>query len=185
MMDEVGEFLGRLTAVLDGAQVPYMVVGGLATIAYGRPRTTQDADVIVVLGGRDVKRLVAAFPTYEWYADEGAAVDAVRHQGQFNVIDLTTGWKADLIVRSREPFHREEFARRRRGMLGGVELWLASPEDVVIAKLDWARRSGGSERQLDDVRGILTVQATSLDRDYVQRWVRELGLEEEWQRTCR
>jgi hypothetical protein len=78
--DDPAAFLGRLVAILDAASVPYMVVGGLAAIAHGRPRTTQDIDVIVVLAGRDARRLVASFPADEWYADEDAAVDAVRHQ---------------------------------------------------------------------------------------------------------
>ena len=183
MSNDPAQFLARLVAILDATEVPYMVVGGVAAIAHGRPRTTQDVDVLVVLGGRDAKRLVAAFPADDWYAEEQAAVDAVRYQSQFNVIDMTTGWKADLIVRSRDPFQLEEFARRRLATISGVRAWVASPEDTIVAKLDWSRRSGGSERQLDDVRGIITVQGTSLDRGYLETWVGTLGLRDQWERV--
>lgn len=184
MSDDPAQFLGRLVSILDAASVPYMIVGGLAAIAHGRPRTTQDVDVVVVLGGRDARRLVAAFPSDDWYADAEAAVEAVRHHGQFNVIDLATGWKADLIVRSRQPFQVEEFSRRRRVSFAGVHAWVASPEDTIIAKLDWSRRSGGSERQREDVRGILAVQGAALERPYVERWIDSLGLRAEWELVC-
>ncbi len=183
MSDDPAAFLARLVAILDAASVPYMVVGGLAAIAHGRPRTTQDVDIVVVLGGRDARRLATSFPADEWYADEDAAVDAVRHQRQFNVIDMATGWKADLIIRAGDPFHLEEFSRRRRATFAGVEAWVASPEDTVLSKLDWSRRSGGSERQIDDVRGILAVQGPTLDRVYVERWVDALGLRADWERV--
>lgn len=183
MTNEPGEFLGRLIQILEAVDVPYLIVGGLAAIAHGRPRTTQDVDVLVVLDGRGARRLVAAFPRDDWYADEDAALEAVRSQRQFNVIHTTSGWKADLIVRSRHPFHLAEFDRRRRMTLSGVAVWIATPEDTLLAKLDWSTRCGGSERQRDDVRGILAVQGDGLDRDYLEHWIEALGLRAEWDRV--
>jgi len=40
------------------------------------------------------------------------------------------------------------------GELLGFQLFVASAEDVILAKLEWARMSD-SERQIRDVAGIL------------------------------
>lgn len=98
---------------------------------------------------------------------------------QFNVIDLATGWKIDFIIRKPREFSREEFERRRSVELSGVELDVASAEDVLIAKLEWAKM-GSSARQIEDAAGITRLQGDQLDTTYVQRWVHALGLEEQW-----
>lgn len=64
----------------------------------------------------------------------------------------------------------------------GVIVPIVTAEDTIIAKLEWAKQ-GASERQLRDVIGILRVRASSIDRDYIHRWVEELGLEDLWKRA--
>jgi hypothetical protein len=67
----------------------------------------------------------------------------------------------------------------------GVRVFVTSPEDTVVAKLEWSRSSGGSERQRRDVAGILATMGEQLDRAYVERWVRELDLQDEWEHAQR
>jgi hypothetical protein len=62
----------------------------------------------------------------------------------------------------------------------GVPVFVASPEDTIVAKLEWSKLSAGSERQRRDVAGILATMSDELDRGYIERWVRELDLELEW-----
>ena len=64
----------------------------------------------------------------------------------------------------------------------GVEIATATAEDTIIAKLEWAK-AGGSDRQLEDVAGILRVRAGTLDIPYIERWVEELELADQWQRA--
>ncbi len=71
-----------------------------------------------------------------------------------NVIDFESGWKVDFIIRKDREFSVTEFGRRRMGELLGFQLFVASAEDVILAKLEWARMSD-SERQIRDVAGIL------------------------------
>jgi hypothetical protein len=53
----------------------------------------------------------------------------------------------------------------------------------VISKLEWAKLGGGSELQLRDAAGIVTLHGMSnLDVAYIERWIRELGLEDSWRR---
>ena len=120
-------------------------------------------------------------PEEAYYVSAEAARDALSRQGQFNVIDLETGWKADLIVRKDRPFSREEFDRMQPAVLLGVEAFVASAEDIVLAKLEWAVMSE-SDLQRRDVCGIIDTQGDQLDIDYIERWLEELGVHRLWEK---
>jgi hypothetical protein len=100
----------------------------------------------------------------------------------FNVLDNLTGWKIDFIFRKSRAFSQEEFRRRKAITFKGVPLFVATAEDVVLAKLEWAKM-GESHRQLEDAALVLKKQSGLLDRPYIEKWVRELGLSSEWART--
>jgi hypothetical protein len=157
-------FLERVVEVLDEAKVSYMLTGSLASAFYAVPRATQDIDVVIEAQEEGIDRLVQGLLGAGWYADREAAMEAWRGQSQFNAIEPETGWKADFIVRKDRPYSREEFSRRERISLLGVELAIASLEDVLIAKLEWSHL-GTWQR---------------VDHAYVEKWVRALGLEAEW-----
>ena len=97
----------------------------------------------------------------------------------FNVIDLATGWKIDLIIRKSRAFSQEEFSRRQRVRLHEVPLFVASAEDVVVSKLEWAKLSQ-SGRQIEDAAAILRTRWDMLDRSYLAKWIAELDLKKEW-----
>lgn len=177
---KVANFLERLIAALEYAGVPFMVTGSFASTYHGAPRTTQDIDLVVALESSDLPKLFAALPDDRYYLSHDAARAATTRRRQFNVIDLETGWKADLIVRKARPFSRAEFERRVRARVVDVETWVASAEDVVVSKLEWSLDSGGSERQRRDVVGVLDRAGDALDLSYIERWVDAMGLEAEW-----
>lgn len=181
-MSGLGDFLGRLTGILDSLSLPYMLAGSVASTFHGVPRTTQDVDLVVELNLRSMKALLAAFDPDTYYVSDIAATDALRRGGQFNIIDMETGWKADLIVRKRRPFSLAEFERRISVELLGRRVWIATAEDVVISKLEWGAK-GIPDRQIRDVVGVLTTRSESLDVRYIEGWVEELGLNELWRRA--
>jgi len=172
-------FLQRVFQILDEAGVPYMLTGSLASAYYAVPRATQDIDLVVEIEAPGVERLVRGFREAECYVDRDAALDAWRSRGQFNAIDPESGWKVDVMVRKDRPYSKTEFARRQRASLLGVEVTIASLEDVLIAKLEWSRL-GDSALQRRDVVQLLERTWGRLDRDYLERWISELGLESEW-----
>jgi len=137
-------------------------------------------DIVIAPTRAQLLVLLAQFPPSEYEVTRDAARDALEHREQFNVIDLVTGWKVDFIIRKQRDFSREECARRHPLDVDGVTLDVASAEDVLIAKLEWATW-GASSRQIDDVAGILRLQEDRLDAAYVERWVQALGLDEQWQ----
>jgi hypothetical protein len=178
-----GDFLARLSAKLTAAGIRLMVVGSFASSFHGVPRSSQDLDLVIDPDAASLRRFLDSLPAAEYYADADAALDALRGRGQFNVIDTATAWKADLIVRKARPFSIEEMRRPIEGDLLGARILVASAEDTVIAKLEWAKLGGGSELQLRDAAGIVTLHGMSnLDVVYIERWIRELGLEDSWHR---
>ncbi len=178
--DGAGAFLARLTAKLAAAGVPNMVVGSFASSYHGVPRSSQDLDLVIDPQPETLRRFLSDLPPEEYYADADAAFDALRRRGQFNVIDMATAWKADLIVRKARPFSEEEMRRRVQGDLLGAQVFVASPEDTLISKLEWAQQGGGSQLQLRDVSGILQLRGDDLDIAYIERWVADLGLGDLW-----
>jgi len=124
---------------------------------------------------------LAALAADGYYADARTAHEALRARRLFNVIDPETAFKVDLIVRKERPFSREEFARRERRDLGGLVVSMATPEDTILSKLEWARKAGGSERHLADALGVLQVCGDGVDCAYVEKWAAALGVLDLWQ----
>lgn len=168
-----------LVRALDAAGIPYMVAGSVASTAHGMPRSTQDLDLVIDPPAEGALEALLADLGGDFYYDPASARQAYSQRGMFNLVDRSSGWKADLIIRKLRPFSGEEFRRRQRVELFGVTTFIATAEDVIISKLDWSRQAGGSERQRRDVAGIVAT-AANLDRSYIARWVKEMGLAEEW-----
>ncbi|MBL8716977.1 MAG: hypothetical protein JNL79_13325 [Myxococcales bacterium] len=185
-MSQLQGFLRRLVGLLDAAGVPFMIAGSFASTIHGTPRTTQDLDVVIdPPTAAALEALVANMSPVDYYVDLDAARDAMRRRSMFNVIDQVSGWKVDFIVRKQRPFSLEEFSRRRKANLLDVPVFVASPEDTIVAKLEWSRMAGGSERQRRDVAGIIATLGEALDGAYVDRWVTTLGLGDEWEEARR
>jgi hypothetical protein len=157
-----------------------MLTGSVASSAHGMPRSTRDLDIVIAPTGAQLLALLREFPPDRYYADEQQALQALANRSQFNVIEFATGWKTDFIIAQDSEYGRAALARRVLIEVGGTAVYVAAPEDVLIAKLQWAKR-GESDRQLEDASGIIQVQGSNLALSYIERWVRELDLDEQWQ----
>ena len=172
------ELLRQVTAVLERLSIPYLVTGSVASIFFGEPRFTNDIDVVVELQASDIADLCEQFPAEDFYLSAEAAADALERRSQFNLIHPRSGLKVDFMVAAGGPFDRSRFARARRIQLApGVEAWFASPEDVILKKLEYYQR-GGSSKHLRDIAGVLRVSGAELDYPYMSEWADRLGLGE-------
>jgi hypothetical protein len=180
--DSVEATIQRVLLALESAGVPYMLTGSFASSFHGSPRTTQDVDVVIAPTLGSLNALLREFPQEKYYVSREAALQAYGAETLFNVIDMDSGWKIDFIMRKSRPFSTEEFRRRKQADVFGATLYVASAEDVILSKLEWAKLSE-SERQLQDVAGIVRTQRGALDFDYINRWVASLALETQWQRA--
>lgn len=178
---ETSELIRYAAAAFDRLQIRYFVTGSVAAILYGEPRFTNDVDIVVDLPFGRIHDLCAAFPEPDFYVSEESARRAVAKSGQFNVIHPAGGLKLDLMVAERSAFNTSRFARAKElGAIEGARVYFASPEDIVLKKLDYYRE-GHSEKHLRDIAGIFRVSGDQLDLEFIGSWVERLGLEEEWQ----
>jgi hypothetical protein len=145
---------------------------------YGAPRSTQDIDLVIAATPAQLRAFVLGLSRDTYYADLDAALEAHKRQSLFNVIDQATGWKIDFILRKSRAFSQIEFSRRRLVKFQDSSLFVATAEDVVIAKLEWSKRAQ-SQRQIEDVAAILRA-SESLDSAYLEKWIDDLGLKKEW-----
>lgn len=166
------DLLKLVVARLEAAGLRYMVSGSTAMNFYAEPRMTRDIDIVVELEAGDAAKLVASLGD-DFYVDEDTVRDAIERRSMFNAIHKAEVLKVDFIVRKDEPYRLEELARRRRITAGGVALWAAAPEDLVLSKLVWAKESE-SELQLRDVRNILA--SATLDGQYLDMWAARLAV---------
>src|ERR1035437_761515 len=105
------DLLRMVITALERLGVPYMVVGSMASSAYGEPRFTQDVDVVIDPTESQATSLCKAFAADEFYASEDAARAAVRSRGQFNILHSRSGNKVDLVILSAGPWERTEISR--------------------------------------------------------------------------
>lgn len=162
----------QVTEVLDRLAVPYVIGGSIASSIYGPPRATQDVDVVADLDEEHVSAFIAALQS-DFYLDEAAVREAVRRRWSFNVIHLLTTLKIDVFVAKQDAPTAQEFARRRPYRpehAPDAELFVASPEDVVVQKLFWYRLGDHvSERQWLDALGVLKARGARLDVGYMRQ----------------
>ena len=169
----LGELLAWLGRTLEDLHIPYMVVGSLASTFHGEPRTTQDIDVVIDPSPAQLDQLLSGLDPSLFYVDD--ARRALARRDLFNLIDTTSGWKVDFIIRKERAFSELEMERRVPVELLGVELFVATAEDTVLAKLEWAVASR-SERQVADAAAVLSISGAGLDWDHLWRWAEVLGV---------
>jgi hypothetical protein len=174
-------FLSLIAHSLREADIPFMLTGSLAAAYYGAPRATQDLDLVIESDPARLQRFASALQAAGIYVDTEAALEALGTGGQFNAIDPSTGWKADLIVRKARPFSESEFRRRQHQDLLGIEIALTTLEDLIIAKLEWSE-IGDSELQRRDIRELVEIAGNAVDHAYLEHWINELDLRQAWDR---
>jgi hypothetical protein len=145
------EVFRRILGSLDSAGIPYMLTGSFASSYHGTPRATQDIDLVIAPERAQLRRL----------GGPGQRLESRSHH---------------TAVAAVQP---DRVRSAHGGGVEGMRVPIATAEDVVLAKLEWAKL-GESARQIEDAAGILRARSAELDLSYLKRWVRELGIEREW-----
>ncbi len=182
-MTSLKEFLKSVVENLQQAGIDYVICGSIAASFYGVERSTQDTDIIINPTEEQLTNFLKLLGD-AYYVSRDAALEALKRNTMFNIIDVENAWKADLIIQKKTDFHAKEFHRKRKEKLLGKDLYILSPEDTILSKLEWAKNSS-SEQQLRDALCVATVQYESLDRDYLYKWAKELKVESSLERLLK
>lgn len=171
----------RIAVVFEKLKIPYYIVGSLASSLHGVPRATADVDLMADIKEQHLQSLFHALQN-DFYIDEERIKKAVLDRSSFNVIHLSTMFKIDVFLSKNDDRSRDEMSRREKYQVTeekGQDLYLASAEDIILAKLQWYK-SGGcvSERQWNDVQGVLRIVDKRLDFIYLQDRAKKRGLKD-------
>jgi hypothetical protein len=173
--DEIEVFVAPLNRI--GAE--YMITGATAAILYGQPRLTNDLDLVLALREEQIKLLAEVFPEPDFYLPPESVIVAEHARsmrGHFNILHLSSGYKADIYLTGRDPLHAWAMPLRRRiSWNERTTLPVAPPEYVILRKLEYYRE-GGSSKHPADIRAILATSA--VDREALDVWSRRLGVAE-------
>jgi hypothetical protein len=176
-----GELLHLVTSTLERLEIPYLVTGSTATIAYGEPRLTNDIDIAVRLDDARARELLDSFSPEDFYLAPESAERALRDHSSFNLIHPKSGLKVDFMVTDDSPFNASRFVRATLlDLADGSRARFATAEDVILKKLEYYKE-GGSEKHIRDIAGVLRISGADIDFDYLEEWVETLGLAEQWE----
>ncbi|MFH1829988.1 MAG: hypothetical protein ABH871_04345 [Pseudomonadota bacterium] len=178
---ELTELMEFVVSVFDDLSIPYFITGSCASISYGEPRLTNDIDIVADIKMSDIASFVERFPMSEYYISEEAVREAIERGQQFNIIHPTSGLKVDVIIRQKSEFDDSRFKRSKMMPISeGKSVTFASPEDVIIKKMDYYRM-GGSEKHLRDITGMLKISGKRIDIEYISKWAIEMDLKDIWE----
>lgn len=172
---------------IEALNMEYMITGSVASILYGKPRLTQDMDVVVVFPIAKVETFINSFDVSEYYCPPDDAIkEALRlgDKGHMNIIDQKTGFKIDIYPSGNDPLIKWGFENKKNiELIAGEEVWVAPPEYVILKKLTYYKE-GGSQKHLEDIRGMLEVSGEQISAPTIEKWASSLGLMECWRDLC-
>jgi hypothetical protein len=168
------QVFGSVIDVLEAVGAVYAIWGGVAAVAYGEPRFTQDMDILLRGDSLPVEPFVRRLREGHFYIDPLSVQGKVVEGGFFNVIhehyaikvDFYVPTEPELLAMIAERIYLP-FDRMRRAAY-------ISPTALVEAKLQ-AYVENGSTRHLDDIAGIVRVQDQRLDVGRLDRRAAQLG----------
>lgn len=181
MNPEDYEITLQVIVVLDELNVPYVIVGSLASTFHGMARTTLDSDLVADLQLEHVEEFVQPLQD-SFYVDATAVRNAIMQKRSFNLIHFETAFKVDIFIPRDRPFDQLQLRNRQEQLVmqnPPRTAYILSAEDTILAKLDWYRQGGEiSERQWRDVQAVVRVQGERLDWKYMMQEAKTLGIDD-------
>jgi len=171
--------LKEFSKILDALEIKYAIGGSIASSVYGQVRFTQDADVMV----EEFSSKATLF--YEkvkaiFYISNEAMQGALHSRTSFNIIHLETAFKIDVFISKTSPYDCQVLLRAGKIQLGQTEkevFSFVSSEDIILLKLLWyVQGQYASEKQWNDILGVIVTQKQKLDLDYLTIWAENLSV---------
>jgi len=179
LTDPLGECLLLVVPVFEELGISYYIGGSVATFTHGNRRQTNDVDIVAEVREEHIPVLSAKLGDH-FLVDEQMIRRSLRQGISFNLIHLKSIYKVDVFPLKARLYDRESMSRRQRELVEAeppVEAFVSSPEDVVLAKIEWFRATNEtSEKQWNDITGVLKTQCFTIDFDYLQHWAGEIGV---------
>jgi hypothetical protein len=162
--------LGDLEAALQELGVPSMVIGGLAVLAHGVARVTNDVDATVWGAAVEVERLFEVLARHRIEPRIGDALDFARRRQVLLLKHRPSGTPLEVSL-AWLPFEQEALDSAVTVRIGEVETRVARPEDLVVYKATAWR-----ERDRSDIERLIRLHGSTMDLPRVHHLVGEICL---------
>ncbi len=180
-LPDIIEVTLKVVYVFERLGIGYYIAGSLASSAFGIARSTLDVDMVAEIKPQQANEISERLKD-EFYVDSEMILEAIRKESSFNLVHLATIFKVDIFPLKNHPFDQQAFKRRFKKAISqdsSQVLFFPTPEDIILQKLAWYKTGEGiSERQWNDVMGVLKVQGDQLDMVYLTHWAKELSVSE-------
>ena len=178
--DEISEAVKPVAEALEQLGVLYYIGGSVASSAYGLARSTLDVDMVSALRLEHIPQLVATLKD-KYYISEDSIAEGIRRKASFNLLHLESALNIDIFITKNRTYDQTAAKRIRADTISvnedAPQFYLSAPEDVVLAKLEWLKSGGQtSDRQWNDILGVLKVQGVHIDEEYLRLWAGQLGV---------
>lgn len=174
------DFVERVIDALDALAIPYMLVGSFSSNAYGKPRSTKDADFVLQLRPELVGPLTKALSA-DFVLDPQIVFETITSTTCYRLRHRATPFTVELFELSADPHDQTRFGRRVVAPFGTRTAYIPQPEDVVITKLRWSKQ-GQRAKDVDDVRDVLALQHDKIDLAYTRQWCDRHGTRDLFER---
>lgn len=173
------EALEPVAKIFEAMKINFYVGGSVASSFHGASRSTLDIDLVADLKSKDIIQFVNQLED-KYYVSKTAISDAVARSSCFNLIHLESSFKVDVFILKHREFDRSSMNRAKLGRVdpkSKLEVPIASPEDMILSKLEWYRLGNEiSERQWEDVTRVMKVLGGQADLEYLKRNAVELDV---------
>ncbi|KAM3096356.1 hypothetical protein ACKFKG_11215 [Phormidesmis sp. 146-35] len=169
-------FTLKVANILAPLDIPYYVSGSVASSLHGESRGTRDIDLAIEIASTKVQSLVQAFIEADFYISETSVLEAIesnRADRSFNVIDNASSEKADIFPFQSDSFAQSKMKRRQTLDFPEGQIYVCTPEDIILQKLKW-RQTTGSTEQWKDILGVMKLQQSNLDQSYLRNWALQI-----------
>lgn len=161
-MRDMADMLNSLIDAFEELNLKYVIVRGVAVVAWGNLRTTRDVDIVLSIEDEDAERFVLTLARYGFDVEKEDVLRSLEERSHLTVFDTLSEFHADVKAVYDEQDVRV-LERRREVRVGDRRLYVASPEDIIAMKLVY-----GSEQDVKDAESVYLRQKDRLDVSYLR-----------------
>jgi len=178
------ELIKMIVGIFNQLKINYMLVGSFASSYFGEPRFTRDIDIVAELKENNIDEFIKHFPEEDFYLSENVIKEAIKYRTMFNILHIPSGNKIDIFVPKKDQLLEKEWQRRKKITINDFEIFIASPEYIILKKLEYYKE-GESEIHLRDICSMLKISAEQIDKEYINFWAKQLSVLEIWEKILK
>jgi hypothetical protein len=170
------ELLELIIKIFEENQIEYILTGSLVSSIQGEPRATNNIDFVIQIKSSQINLFLNTFKSPDYYLDEGSIINAIENESMFQILHLKSGIIIDLWLITNDPFDIARFSGKIKENILGTQMYISRPEDTILSRLRWCKKSGFSEKQFNDALRVYEVQYNLFNMDYLHTWAKDMKI---------